>query len=39
MTSYPSADYRLEAAYSRGHAMQNLTALMVLDQVRQVVNP
>jgi hypothetical protein len=39
MTSYPSADYRLEAAYSRGHAMQNLTALMVLDKVRQVVNP
>ncbi len=39
MTSYPSADYRLEAAYSRGHAMQNLTALMVLDRVRQVVNP
>jgi hypothetical protein len=39
MTSYSSADYRLEAAYSRGHAMQNLTALMVLDKVRQVLNP
>ncbi len=37
MTSYASADYRLAAAYSRGHAMQNLTALMVLDKVRQVV--
>jgi len=39
MTSYPSADYRLDTAYLRGHAMQNLTALMVLDKVRQVVSP
>ncbi len=39
MTSFWQSDYRLAAAYTRGHAMQNLTALMVLDKVRQVVNP
>jgi hypothetical protein len=39
MTSFPSADYRLAAAYTRGHALQNLTALMVLDKVRQVLKP
>jgi hypothetical protein len=39
MTSFWQNDYRLEAAYTRGHAMQNLTALMVLDKVRQVVSP
>ena len=39
MTSFWQNDYRLPQAYTRGHALQNITALMVLDRVRQALNP
>jgi hypothetical protein len=39
MTGFWQNDYRLAAAYQRGQAMQNLTALMVLDRVWRTLNP
>ena len=37
MTSFAPMDFNDPLAYQRGHAMQNLTALMALDAVRRVV--
>ncbi len=39
MTNFAPMDYTDAIAYQRGHAMQNLTALMALDRVRRVVSP
>ncbi len=37
MTNFAPLDYTDPIAYQRGHAMQNLTALIALDRVRMVV--
>lgn len=37
LTGFWQSDYRLKTAYERGHAMQNITALMILDRLRQIL--
>ena len=37
MTSFPSFDYTQPTAFERGHAVHNLSALIVLDRIRLTV--
>lgn len=37
LTTFPESDYTLPAAFERGYAIHNLTALMMLDMLRQQV--
>ena len=38
LTTYYSHDYEQAAAFERGHAMQNLTALLLLEQMHRLVS-
>ncbi|MCB0032823.1 MAG: hypothetical protein KDE51_02295, partial [Anaerolineales bacterium] len=39
MTTFYAHDYTQPQAFSRGHAVHNLAALIVLDQLREAVLP
>jgi hypothetical protein len=38
LTTFPAYDWRLPEAFTTGHGLHNLTGLIMLDAIRQVLN-